>query len=250
MSEPSENRARRATAAKLLLVGSIAASLCGCGNSPSEFMKPPRLSPVGSGMARPASEAGQDGEPLPIHVQARSGDVLGNLYTDQRITKVGDIVTVVISINDKASFGNTTDRSTTAKTSFGLDWAFKPASNSSSSQGSPGTLTNDINSTSTSQGQGTIDRSEQIQFSVPAVVTQVLPNGNLLIRGSQEVRVNFELRQLTIAGIVRPSDISRNNTIAADHVAEARISYGGRGRLSEVQQPAWGQQLYDYAKPF
>ena len=85
---------------------------------------------------------------------------------------------------------------------------------------------------------------------MPAVVTQVLPNGNLFIRGTQEVRVNFELRQLAIAGLVRPADISRNNTIAYDRVAEARISYGGRGRLSEVQQPAWGQQVYDYVRPF
>jgi flagellar L-ring protein precursor FlgH len=87
-------------------------------------------------------------------------------------------------------------------------------------------------------------------MAVPAVVTAVLPNGNLVIKGSQEVRVNFELRELTLAGVVRPSDISRNNTIAYDRVAEARISYGGRGRLSEVQQPAWGHQIYDYAKPF
>ena len=78
----------------------------------------------------------------------------------------------------------------------------------------------------------------------------MLPNGNLVIRGSQEVRVNFELRQLTVAGIVNPADISRNNTIAYDHIAEARISYGGRGRLTEVQQPPWGQQIYDFLKPF
>ena len=78
----------------------------------------------------------------------------------------------------------------------------------------------------------------------------MLPNGNLVISGSQEVRVNFELRELTIAGIVRPSDISRNNTVAYDHIAEARISYGGRGRLTEVQQPGWGQQVYDIVKPF
>ena len=100
------------------------------------------------------------------------------------------------------------------------------------------------------QGQGTIDRSEQIQVSVAAVVTEVLSNGNLVISGSQEVRVNYELRQLTVAGIVRPSDISHNNTVSYDHIAEARISYGGRGRLSDVQQPAWGQQIYDAVRPF
>ena len=86
--------------------------------------------------------------------------------------------------------------------------------------------------------------------SVPAVVTRVLPNGNLMVRGSQEVRVNFEMRQVSVAGIVHPADISRNNTINYDRVAEARISYGGRGRLTEVQQPVWGQQIYDYVKPF
>jgi flagellar L-ring protein precursor FlgH len=242
---------RRGSASRLLALAWLCAGLGGCGNSAAEFMRPPLLSPVGSGMAPPGSETGEEAEVLPIHLQSGSGRGLGNLYTDQRIAKVGDIVTVVISINDKASFGNSTDRSTTAKTNLGFSWMFTPASSSSSSsQGSPGTLSNDINSTSSSQGQGTIDRSEQIQFSVPAVVTQVLPNGNLLIRGSQEVRVNFELRQLSVAGIVRPSDISRNNTIAYDHVAEARISYGGRGRISEVQQPAWGQQIYDYVKPF
>jgi flagellar L-ring protein precursor FlgH len=100
------------------------------------------------------------------------------------------------------------------------------------------------------QGQGNIDRQEQIQVSVAAVVTRVLPNGNLVISGSQEVRVNYELRQLTVAGIVRPSDVSRANTVSYDHIAEARISYGGRGRLSEVQQPSWGQQLTDWLKPF
>ena len=126
----------------------------------------------------------------------------------------------------------------------------QPSSGSGGSQGTPGSWKHNFNSTSSSTGNGDINRSEQINLSVPAVVTQVLPNGNLVIKGSQEVRVNFELRQLTIAGIVRPSDISRENTIAYDRIAEARISYGGRGRITEVQQPGWGQQLYDIIKPY
>jgi flagellar L-ring protein precursor FlgH len=85
---------------------------------------------------------------------------------------------------------------------------------------------------------------------VAAVVTHILPNGNLIISGSQEVRVNFEMRQLQIAGIVRPLDISKENMINYDKIAEARISYGGKGRLTDVQQPSWGQQVFDVVKPF
>jgi len=85
---------------------------------------------------------------------------------------------------------------------------------------------------------------------VAAIVNEVLPNGNVVISGSQEVRVNFEVRVLNIAGIVRPRDISPKNTISYDKIAEARVSYGGRGRLMEVQQPAYGQQLYDIVTPF
>ena len=86
-------------------------------------------------------------------------------------------------------------------------------------------------------------------MSVGAVVTDVLPNGNLIVSGSQEVRVNYELRVLNIAGIVRPRDISKENTIAYNKIAEARISYGGRGRMMEVQQPGWGQQIFDRFRP-
>ena len=99
-------------------------------------------------------------------------------------------------------------------------------------------------------GSGSIDRSEKVDVSVAAVVTEVLPNGNLLISGTQEVRVNFELRIVNVTGIVRPRDISTGNTIDYEKIAEARISYGGRGRISEVQQPRWGQQLIDAIAPY
>jgi flagellar L-ring protein FlgH len=230
----------------------LTTALAGCSNGPSEFMRPPALSGVGSGLvSRPAGSADDSEAEALLHTPPPATQRAINLYTDQRIAKVGDIVTVNISINDKATFGNSTGRSTTAKTNFAFDWLFNPSgSGASTTTPTPLTFNSDVNSTSSSQGLGNIDRSEVLQVSVPAVVTQVLPNGNLLISGSQEVRVNFELRELTVAGIVRPADISRNNTIAYDHVAEARISYGGRGRISEVQQPSWGQQVYDTAKPF
>ncbi|MGH6860266.1 MAG: flagellar basal body L-ring protein FlgH, partial [Phyllobacterium sp.] len=107
----------------------------------------------------------------------------------------------------------------------------------------------DLNSDSRSKGEGKIERSEKIDLSVAAIVTNILPNGNLVIRGSQEIRVNNELRVLNVAGVVRPRDISGYNTISYEKIAEARISYGGRGRQTEVQQPPWGQQVLDAVSP-
>jgi flagellar L-ring protein FlgH len=230
---------------KALLVVGLAATLAGCGSNPSEFLREPSLSPIGSGLA--AGRVGDGVDPTPTGQIARP---IANLYTDQTVSQVGDIVTVIISINDKAQFDNASDRSKTAASNFNSTWGYTQGGASSSAGSTPSAVTLGTTSSSSTQGQGNIDRQEQIQVSVAAVVTEVLPNGNLVISGSQEVRVNYELRQLTVAGIVRPTDISRANTVSYDRVAEARISYGGRGRLSEVQQPSWGQELWDFLKPY
>ena len=230
---------------KALLAAALAATLTGCGSNPSDFMREPSMSPIGSGLA--AGRIGDGIDPTPTGEIARP---IANLYTDQTVSRVGDIVTVIISINDKAQFDNESDRSKTAASSLNSTWGYTQGGSSSSAGSTPSAVTLGATSSSTTQGQGNIDRQEQIQVSVAAVVTKVLPNGNLVISGSQEVRVNYELRQLTVAGIVRPTDISRANTISYDRVAEARISYGGRGRLSEVQQPSWGQELWDSLKPY
>jgi flagellar L-ring protein FlgH len=226
----------------------IAMSATGCSTGPSEFMRPPFFSPVGSGLITDETASIQSARVLPVSQSPSSGPP-PSLYSQPRIAHVGDIVRVLISINDKATLGNTSSRSQTTSDSGVIDFGYNNGSAASSSN-QPAKLLGDLTSQASTQGQGNIDRSEQIQVSVAAVVTRVLPNGNLVISGSQEVRVNYELRQLTVAGIVDPLDISLNNTIAYDRIAEARISYGGRGRQSDFQQPSWGQQIYDAVRPF
>ncbi len=226
----------------------IAMSVTGCWNSASEFMREPLFSPVGSGLVSDETASIQSARVLPAS-QPPSNGPPPSLYSQPRIAHVGDIVRVLISINDKATLGNTSSRSQTTTDNGVIDFGYNNGSASSSSN-QPAKLLGDLTSQAATQGQGNIDRSEQIQVAVAAVVTRVLPNGNLVIAGSQEVRVNYEMRQLTVAGIVDPLDISLNNTINYDRIAEARISYGGRGRQSDFQQPAWGQQIYDTVRPF
>ncbi len=157
------------------------------------------------------------------------------LFHDLRAYKVGDVVTVTIDINDKAQFDNASGRSkqANAKGSFGIDLKFGGFGAPDKSGAASGNL--DASGSLSSKGEGSIDRSEKLHLAIAAFVTEVLPDGKLLISGSQEVRVNHEVRVLTIAGIVRPLDISGDNMVAYDKIAEARISYGGRGKISAVQ---------------
>src|SRR5690606_33676050 len=176
-------------------------------------------------------------------------DQSADLFRDQRAMTVGDVVTVKISIKDRATIDNNSKRSRDATNDLDASLAYGIASKGYSTQGS-GTVGTAIDASSTHQGKGEIERSERIDLLVAAVVTDVLPNGNLIIAGSQEVRVNFEVRVLSVTGIVHPHDIGANNAVSYERIAEARISYGGRGRLTEVQQPGWGQQLVDNISPF
>jgi len=234
---------RMASAFSMLVA---AVTLSGCWKSADEFMREPAFSPVGAGLLSDETAPIQGARAL---APPTSVGPPPSLYTWPRVSNVGDIVTVNISINDKATLDNTSGRTQTTKNGVAIDYGYNSGSSSSSSS-QPAKIVGDLSSSAGTQGTGNIDRSEQIQVSVAAVVTRILPNGNLVISGSQEFRVNYELRQLTIAGIVNPSDISLNNTISYDHVAEARVSYGGRGRQSDFQQPAWGQQIYDALRPF
>ncbi|TFI57113.1 flagellar basal body L-ring protein FlgH [Sphingomonas parva] len=256
---------------KLVTVLALAVCLSGCGAAGrlKAVGKAPKLSPTGetyaseiepslgdAAAARRAAEAPAPayGQPQP---QAPSASLFRTgasaLFQDQRAARLGDILTIRINIQDRASVDNSTSRSRSGGETaglaalLGLENPLKkvlPGSNNDTSK------LVDAKSTSTSNGAGNTSRSEQINMTMAAIVTQVLPNGNLMIRGKQEVRVNFELRELVVTGIVRPQDIARDNTIRHSQIAEARVIYGGRGQLTDVQQARWGQQIYDALFPF
>jgi flagellar L-ring protein FlgH len=172
-----------------------------------------------------------------------------SFFKDQRAHQVGDILTVAVNITDKAAIANETQRSRTNKEDSTVDsfWARKtlPITNTTL----PATLLA-ADTTSSVDGKGSVNRQEALQTNVAAVVTQILPNGNMVVEGKQEVRVNNEIRELIVAGIVRPEDIASDNTIDSTKIAEARIAYGGRGQISDVQQPRYGQQIMDVLLPF
>ncbi len=173
-------------------------------------------------------------------------------FRDQRASKVGDILTILVEIADKAAFENETKRSRANSDDLGVSGlgGFEVQLSKILPRGVDLSKLVDIDSTAKSEGSGSVDREETLTFKMAALVTQRLPNGNLVIEGRQEIRVNFEVREIIVAGIVRPEDISSANTIPVDKIAEARVAYGGRGQLTDVQQPRYGQQVMDVLLPF
>lgn len=241
-------------------VGALSASLllAGCANVArlGEIGRAPRLADPAE-LPAPAYEPtvadpGAAGRDLPSSAESlppsaslfRSSG--RSLFRDQRAARVGDILTVRIDIADQAQVANSTNRSRDAAANAGV-----PALGGLEKVigKTAGNLLDASGGTKTA-GAGQTARSEKVFLTVAAVVANVLPNGNLVIRGRQQVRVNFELRDLSIAGVVRPEDIDANNTIQHSQIADARIAYGGRGVLTDVQQPGWLQQATDLLSPF
>lgn len=242
----SETIRMAARSGAALAAVAVLTALGACATPIQEIGKAPALSPVGYGID-PSHNAVP---PLAVASAAPGyhstwAQQSADLFQDPRAKNVGDVLTVMIAMNDKAQFDNATDRSRDSRSKSSLDLQFDLFGLTPESKNHY-----EVNGNTSTKGQGTIDRKEQLRLSVAAVVTHVFPNGNVMISGSQEVRVNYEVRVLNIAGIVRPRDISRKNTIDYDKIAEARVSYGGRGRLMEVQQPAVVQQVYDLVAPF
>jgi flagellar L-ring protein precursor FlgH len=235
-----------------------AASLCAC--SGAERLSRLGQGPELAGIENPTSDPRW--RPVTMPMPNPSDPPLQNnslwrqgsrtFLRDQRAASVGDLVTVLVSIQDEADMANSTNRNRDNSESMGIPnllglessyGRLFPSGFDPSKMVSAG-------STSDVTGAGTLKRSEQINLRVAATVSQVLPNGNLVVVGRQQVRVNQELRDLQVGGIIRPQDIGSDNTVRHDRLAEARIAYGGRGTISDVQRPRYGQELLDIILPF
>lgn len=170
-------------------------------------------------------------------------------FKDQRAAQVGDIVTVLVTMNDSANLSNATTATRTGSESAGMPNLFGMEALLPKTIVDPSKLLTS-SSTNANTGTGQIKRAEAITLRLAGVVTQVLPNANLVISARQEIRVNSELREMQVTGVIRPQDIASDNTVLHDRMAEARIAYGGRGQLMDVQTPRWGQQVMDIVLPF
>jgi flagellar L-ring protein precursor FlgH len=232
--------------------GALAFLLCGCFETVNEMATGPKLSPMGSGLTQDQT-AIKNMQATPVAYTSRASlwqDSGADLFKDARAGRVGDVVTVRIAIKDQASLNNTTNTKRDADRELNITNTANLTYNPGINVQSQGQLDPHIQSHSKSEGQGIVQRSESIDLLIGAVVTSVLPNGNLIVSGRQEVLVNKEVRELLVTGIIRPRDIATDNSISYDKIAEARISYGGRGRVMEMQSPGWGHRLFDIISPF
>ncbi|MET0545550.1 MAG: flagellar basal body L-ring protein FlgH [Caulobacterales bacterium] len=243
---------------KILLCSTLAVMTAGCGSTQGmrDALYGPKLSPVSD----PSRLAAAEPVAMPISVPESESAGPNSLwrngsrafFKDQRASKVGDILTVEISIKDSAQLQNDTARSRKGETTGGITNLFGLETPITNALPGPAVASKllDLDGASSSSGTGSVKRAETIDLTVAAVVVQILPNGNLVIAGRQQVKVNAEMRELTISGLIRPEDISNDNKILHTQIAEARIEYGGRGDLTAVQRPRWGQRVLDVAAPY
>lgn len=245
-------------ATKLIAMATLSVMLSACGTAEriSNIGKEPEFTKLENPIYQP------DYQPVSLPMPTKSAEVRKpnslwqadrqTFFKDQRASQIGDILTVVIEISDEAELENETSRSRSGGEDIDLPNVLgyeQYLGNLFPDAVSAEDLVN-IGSSSTTNGEGSIEREEEIELELAAMVTQVLPNGNMVIYGRQEVRVNYELREIKIAGIIRPEDIQSDNTISHDKIAEARIAYGGRGHISDVQKPRYGQEFFDVVFPF
>ncbi len=215
----------------------------------------PQLQPVGSPAALTGGAQQSMPQPEPAAYDPAAPNSLWragsrSFFNDQRASRIGDILTVLIEIDDSAQVSNTSNRTRTGSTAAGFSNFFGLEDTISSVLGADTESLVAADSTTSHNGTGAINRAEKIELTVAAVIVDRLPNGNLVLAGRQEVRINGEMRELTVSGVIRPEDITSSNTINHTEIAEARISYGGRGQISSVQRPGWGQRIGDALSPW
>lgn len=244
---------RLALTGTLLTIVSVAGG-CSSIDRLSQIGEKPKLTAIENPTAQPGYKPVQMPMPKPESVSYNANSLWRNgsrsFFKDQRAHQIGDLLTVTVNITDQANFANETQRSRTNTEDSGItDFLGSKLLTGKPAQVLPGRLLTE-DSKSSSDGKGSIVRQESLTTNIAAVVTQLLPNGNLVVEGKQEIRVNYEVRELIVAGIVRPEDIQSDNTIDSSKIAQARIAYGGRGQISDVQQPRYGTQVMDVLLPF
>lgn len=245
-----------ALAALLPLLG------CSMAEQLSQVGRAPTLSPI----ENPVQETGYQPVSLPMPEPEPQQSAGANslwrsgarsFFRDQRARRVGDVLTVQVTVDDQATLSNESNRSRQNKDQLGIPDFFGLENIATrvlpdAKDGTPVDPSSlvDMEGRSSNLGRGGVARSERVTMNLAAIITQVLPNGNLVIQGKQEIRVNFELREIVVAGIVRPEDITPRNTITHEKIAELRVAYGGRGQITNVQQPRYGAQLLDILLPY
>lgn len=247
---------KRVLLLRCALLSSVAIGVSGCASLDrlKDIGNPPPLSPVSNPTTAPGYKPVQMPMPTPQPATFNPNSLWRNgsraFFKDQRAHQVGDILTVKVNINDTAQFQDQTQVQRTSTEDSGItnflgsNTIVHPAKAIL-----PGSIIT-ANTDTQSNATGTINRQDQLLTNVAAVVTQVLPNGNMVIEGKQEVRLNAEMRVLVVAGVVRPEDIDSDNSIELPKIAEARVAYGGRGELTNIQRERYGQQALDVLLPF
>lgn len=234
----------------LVLLIPVLLSGCGALSRLSDLGRPPSMTQITDPTAardyRPLTMPPLQAPPSELASLWRPGSRA--FFRDQRAAQVGDLLTVLVAITDNASFQNNSTTNRTGTESMGIPNIFGLKQKLIAAATGANALS--TNSNNSNVGSGTIKRNETMTLRLAGIITQVLPNGNLVVAARQEVRVNSELRILQFSGIVRPQDIGGDNTVTHDRMAEARISYGGAGQLTDLQTPRYGQQLMDIVLPF
>lgn len=240
----------------LTIMACSALAACSAADRIAKIGEAPEMSAI----ANPTTERGYQPVSLPMPSPKKIIPQQNSLWAadrttffkDQRANDVGDIITVMIDIDDKAELENESSRSRASSEDAALPalLGYEQALDRILPEAINNASLTEFGSTSSNTGTGSVERDEKVEVQLAALITQILPNGNMVINGKQEVLVNFEKRILQVDGVIRPEDISTTNTISYEQIAEARIAYGGEGQITDVQQPRYGQQLYDIVFPF